>query len=406
MKRRTFLKICGSLAASWSFGGLSAASAASDTAGTLPGNLVVVELMGGNDGLNTVIPFTDSAYYDLRPAVAVPQESVLPISDNLGLHPEMESLLPLWEAGNAAVILGLGYPDQDLSHFRSTDIWRGASTASVIDTGWLGRFLEAVYPDIPEVMPRDPGGLEVKGQDTLLMKASMGQAGIAVKDPENMYEMLEGVISLAQTPASETLAGMELSFARSTQSQALRYSSRLYDVSSSISNKVDYPSSQLASDLALIARLIAGGLETGIYSVSLTGFDTHANQNQLHPPLLKTFSQAASAFMADLEAMGISQRVLLMTTSEFGRRVRDNGSGTDHGAAAPHFIMGSALNGGFYGTQPSLTDLDASGNLKFSLDFRQMFAAVLKNWLGLSGEETAEILEGEFDTAPLEGLFS
>ncbi len=406
MKRRTFLKICGSLAASWSFGGLSAASAASDTAGTLPGNLVVVELMGGNDGLNTVIPFTDSAYYDLRPAVAVPQESVLPISDNLGLHPEMESLLPLWEAGNAAVILGLGYPDQDLSHFRSTDIWRGASTAPVIDTGWLGRFLEAVYPDIPEVKPMDPGGLEVKGQDTLLMKASMGQAGIAVKDPENMYEMLEGVISLAQTPASGTLAGMELSFARSTQSQALRYSSRLYDVSSSISNKVDYPSSQLASDLALIARLIAGGLETGIYSVSLTGFDTHANQNQLHPPLLKTFSQAASAFMADLEAMGIFQRVLLMTTSEFGRRVRDNGSGTDHGAAAPHFIMGSALNGGFYGTQPSLTDLDASGNLKFSLDFRQMFAAVLKNWLGLSGEETAEILEGEFDTAPLEGLFS
>ncbi len=405
MKRRTFLKICGSLAASWPFAGFLPASAFQGGPGG-PRILVVLELMGGNDGLNTVIPFTDPAYYNARPAVAVPRDSVLPISDNFGFHPEMKTLLPVWEAGHLAVVSGLGYPYQDLSHFRSTDIWRGASTAPVIASGWLGRYLETVYPDLPEVMPRDPAGLEVKDQDTLLMKGVRGRTALAVQDPQDMYEMLQGVIHLPETTASESPAGSELSFVRSVASQADSYSSRLYDISSRTSNQAVYPDTQLAGDLALIARLVAGGLETRIYSVSLSGFDTHANQLQVHPQLLRTIADAAAAFMADLEAMGISDRVLLMTTSEFGRRVNDNGSGTDHGAAAPHFLIGGSIKGGLYGGQPSLTALDGSGNLKFNVDFRQMFASVLTDWLGLNGDMTAEIFQGQFDRSPLDEIFS
>ncbi len=405
MKRRTFLKICGSLAASWPLAKLAPALASQQT--DFQRHLVVLELVGGNDGLNTVIPFTDSAYYKARPVVAVPAESVLPISENFGLHPEMEGLLSVWEAGNAAIVLGLGYPDQDLSHFRSTDIWRGADTSAVIESGWIGRYLETIYLGLREDnMPQDPAGLEIKNQDTLLMKASGGQAGLAVQDPAKMFELMQSAVSLPQTTPPDTFAGKELAFARSVASQAQQYSSRLYDVSSKISNQVQYPSSQLAEDLALIARLVAGGLDTRIYSVALTGFDTHANQLQVQPQLLRTFSDAVAAFLSDIEALGISDKIILMTTSEFGRRVKDNGSGTDHGAAAPHFLLGNAINGGLYGIQPSLTDLDASGNLKFNLDFRQMFGAVLTGWLGLRNEDTAKILMGEFDTSPLAGICS
>ena len=404
MKRRTFLKICGTVMASWPFSELIFSK-------TVRGEqadrkiLIVLELMGGNDGLNTVIPFTDPEYYKLRPVIAVESDSVLKISDDLGLHPEMEGLFKVWEAGHLAMVQGVGYPDPDLSHFRSTDIWRGATMAPVIDTGWIGRYIETVYPDFPDSMPVDPAGIEMKPQNTVLMRGKSGEAGLALQDPNSMYEMIQGVILLPQTPLSETAASDELSFVRSVESQARKYSTRLYDVSSLRPNKASYPDTQLARDLSVIARFIVGGLDTSVYSVSLSGFDTHSNQFQVHPRLLRTVSDAVAAFMDDLQALGVSENVLIMTTSEFGRRVSDNGSGTDHGTASTHFLIGGSIKGGLYGKRPDLTDLDSSGNLKFTLDFRQFFAAVLTQWLGVSSENASKILQGEFDIEPLMEIF-
>jgi len=396
--RRWFLKLSGmaTLAGGWR---PAWAAPAPGTASSPV--LVVLEMLGGNDGLNTVIPYTEAAYYDQRPTVAVPEDDVRPLDNRLGLHPGLAAWEPLWAASDMAVVLGVGYPDPDLSHFRSTDIWRGGSTAPVIATGWLGRHLEALYPDYPDVRPEAPLAIEVKSADTLLLRGRDQGMGMAVNDPAALYELTSGWLTVHQTPPPAGRAGDELVFVRSLAETSSVYAERIYSAFAATANAVAYPATPLATDLAMVARLIAGGLATPVYSVLLGGFDTHVEQAQVHPALLRTVADAVAAFQADLDALGMAGQVVLMTMSEFGRRVRDNGSGTDHGTAAPLFLFGRNVRGGFYGHQPDLRELDDAGNMIHAVDFRQVYASVLQQWFGASSALAADILDGEFPTLPL-----
>ncbi len=400
MRRRTFLKICGAVTLSPLIKYTPGVMADSSSTG-MDNVLVILELLGGNDGLNTVIPFTDPEYYNARGALAVSQNSILPISDSFGLHPEMEALIKPWEAGKIAIVNGTGYSGHNLSHFRSTDIWRGATTVQTISSGWLGRYLEYCYPDFQDERPSDPPGIEVKGSSTLLMKGDLSLMGMAVTDPDTLYEITQGLVNLSETEAQDTNAGRELLFTRELSNQSAQYAEKIYGSYNQAENSREYPPSDLSLELALIARLIAGGLSTQVYSVAIDGFDTHANQLQDHPRLLRTVSDSVAAFLDDIEEMGIEKRVVLATTSEFGRRVQNNGSGTDHGTAAPLMLFGAPVSGGFYGSQPSLKDLDDSGNMKHAVDFRQIYSSLLEQWMGLSASDTAGILNGKFETIPL-----
>ncbi|MBN2431714.1 MAG: DUF1501 domain-containing protein [Acidobacteria bacterium] len=398
LDRRWFLKLSGMATLS---GGCRPAWGSPPPAAAPSPVLVILEMLGGNDGLNTVIPYSEATYYDQRPTVAVAEDEVRPLDDRLGLHPGLVAWEPLWSGSEMAVVLGVGYPDPDLSHFRSTDIWRGGSTAPVIATGWLGRYLETLYPDYPDVRPEAPLAIEVKSADTLLLRGQNQGMGMAVNDPEALYQLTSGWLTVHQTPAPAGRAGDELVFVRSLAETSSVYAEKIYSAFTAAVNAVSYPATPLATELSMVARLIAGGLATPVYSVLLSGFDTHVEQSQVHPGLLRTVAGAVAAFLADLDALGIADQVVLMTMSEFGRRVRDNGSGTDHGTAAPLFLFGRNVRGGFCGAQPDLRDLDDAGNMIHVVDFRQVYASVLQQWFGATPALAAEILAGDFPPLPL-----
>jgi uncharacterized protein (DUF1501 family) len=309
--------------------------------------------------------------------------------------------MDLWNNGKMAVVMGTGYPDQSLSHFRSTDIWHGASTETLISTGWLGRYLGYIYPGYPLELPDDPPSLEIRGSNSLLIKGENGHMGLAMTDPKSLYQITNGKPDLPENILPAPYAGDELSFALQIESQADIYAGKIYDAWQNGTNSLNYPASDLSTNLSLIGRLISGGLGTKIYTVSQGGYDTHVNQLTRHPGLLNTLAGGISSFMKDMENQGLSDKIILMTASEFGRRVKENGSGTDHGAAGPLMVCGDHAAGGIIGDQPSLTELDQNGNLKFHTDFRKIYSAILQQWLGLSPQETENILGGSFDPLPL-----
>jgi hypothetical protein len=225
--------------------------------------------------------------------------------------------------------------------------------------------------------------------------------GLAVNDPESLYAHTSGWLTVHQTPPPPGPAGDELVYVRSLAETSSLYAEKIYSAYSAAANQVAYPATPLSTDLAVVARLISGGLGTPVYSVLIGGFDTHVEQNQVHPGLLQTVGEAVSSFREDLRRLGVAEYVTLMTMSEFGRRVSDNGSGTDHGTAAPLFLFGEGVRGGFYGDQPDLLDLDDAGNMIHRVDFRQIYATVLEQWFGASPALVAAILEGEYPTLPM-----
>jgi uncharacterized protein (DUF1501 family) len=265
----------------------------------------------------------------------------------------------------------------------------------------MGRYLEYRYPDYPSVIPDDPPGLEIKNANTLLMQGTMNPMGLAVTNPDTFYTVTQALSDIPLTDVPNTAAGNELRFLKELSSQAGYYAEKIYTAFNQTENRVEYPTTPLAQHFALIARLIGGGLSTPVYSVGLDGFDTHANQLRDHPTLLRTLSETIATFLKDIEELDVANRVVIAITSEFGRRVEFNGSGTDHGTAAPLFLFGAPINGGFYGEQPSLTDVDESGNMKHTIDFRQIYAAILEQWMGLHSLDSAVLLEGEFEPLPL-----
>ncbi|HKD12127.1 MAG TPA: DUF1501 domain-containing protein [Thermoanaerobaculia bacterium] len=349
--------------------------------------LIVLELMGGNDGLNTVVPYADNAYPTVRSRIGIPASSVLSLDGNLGLNPVMSGLKALWDAKRVALVEGVGYPNSSLSHFTSRDIWHTADPALAQDRGWLGRWLDAyvgssanplVCTAVSNSLPRTLLADNVS-VPSLVSLASYAYPADGAYPGDKSNQVNAFVAEAADqfeientTERVSVLSGL-----------AITSSGILQTVGSGYVAGGAYPSGSLGSGLQLIAQIIHADLGTRILYITYGGFDNHAGEDKDHDPLLQTVSDGIKALFDDLDAHGKSHDVLLMTWSEFGRRVQDNASnGTDHGTAAPHFVVGDAVNAGIYGTAPSLTSLDANGNLLIENDFRSYYGTVLSDWLG------------------------
>ncbi len=378
--------------------------------------LVVCQLSGGNDGLNTVVPFGDDAYHAARPGLAIGGDQALKMTDFLGLNPELRSLMDLYNDGRMALVQGVGYPNPDRSHFRSMDVWHTANPkVEAIRSGWLGRFFD-----------NQCGGLDPKGQPLDPDATGDPQAGISLGETNPVAMQGEATMPLSlenindyqyKGPGDDALSQLhldtdgkaddprteagQLDFLTRTAMDAQVSSDRVLKAVNSHRPPVQYPRGKFGDGLRMTAAMIKGHMPTRVYYVSLGGFDTHAGQAGRHNRLMREFAQGVGAFMADIQQQGNDERVAVMTFSEFGRRVKQNASGgTDHGAAAPMMFFGKRVNPGILGNHPSLTDLD-QGDLKYNVDFRNCYASVLHQWLDCDAETVGRILGSRFEPLPL-----
>lgn len=360
--------------------------------------LVLVQLEGGNDGLNTVIPYADDAYYRARPGIGVDRDAVLKLDDRVGLHPQLTGFKELFDEGALSIVQGVGYPNPDRSHFRSMDIWHSARPAtSRMDTGWLGRALDATSDYDVAKSPALAVGVE-----RLPLALVASKVNVPLITDLASYELRLGADSpaeraarrarLLQTVGQRDSDLAELEFLRQAALAAYTSAERLKEVVGNYQSAVEYPVFSLAQQLKLIAQILASESETRIFFVSLGGFDTHSDQAAVHAALLTELSSSVRAFYQDLEAHGHHHRVLLATFSEFGRRVKENGSlGTDHGAASQMFVIAPG-HGGIHGAHPSLETL-VEGDLAFHTDFRSVYATLLQKWLEMPVDP---VLDGRF----------
>jgi uncharacterized protein (DUF1501 family) len=367
--------------------------------------LVLIRLKGGNDGLNTIIPLFDyGTYQQLRPTIRIPENQVIQLNDAFGIPSYMSPLESLWNDGQMKVINSVGYPEQNLSHFRSSDIWASASDSDTTDTsGWLGRYLEQELPDFLENPPEHPPAVQIGGTGNLVFNnSSMNNMSMIVNDPQQLAEIAQNGQLYDVNDVPDCYRGEQLGYLRNVANSTFRYAGILSETFDKAQNEVEYSNNQLGNQLSVVARLIKGGLSSRLYMVTLDGFDTHAEQNSIHPYLLNILSTGIEHFFEDLRKSGDARRVLATTFSEFGRRIEQNASqGTDHGAAAPVMMFGPGLEGnGLLGKAPDLRDLDPIGNLKFDIDFRQIYASILENWLCIEKSQVDVILGASFDRLP------
>jgi len=363
--------------------------------------LVVVQMGGGNDGLNTIVPFNDDAYYRARPRLAVPKAEVIRVNGDQGFHPKMAKLKEMLDRGNMAVLQGVGYPNPSRSHFKSMEIWHTADPEGrAMRVGWIGRYFDSKCPvcEVPTV------GMNIGATMPLAMRAATVQ-GVTLDSPEAFQWMptMDGIgareehelLKMLNAPAPNEPGTID--FLRHTAMNAVLSSERVRDAVRQYKGGIDYPNNRFANSMRLIAQMIAGKLPTKVYYAHMTGFDTHAGQLGVHDTLLEQLSTGLDAFYRDLEAQGNADRVLVVAFSEFGRRVAENGSsGTDHGTAAPMFVFGRRIKPGFHGHQPSLADL-VDNDLRHGIDFRSVYATVLDKWLGA---DPAAILGSDFARLP------
>jgi uncharacterized protein (DUF1501 family) len=388
-----------------------AADSATQTATGRDGSiLVVLQMAGGNDGINTVVPYSNDHYHNARPRIGLKAGEVLKLNDELGFHPSLDGFKSLYDSGNLAVVQGSGYPNPNRSHFRSTEIWQTASDSETFEKyGWLGRYFDnacagsdpTVGVNVGRQMPQafaaaHPMGVSLDSPQGYRF-ISDGR-GMEAKEAEQSYRKMNEVDSgMASDPGAESNSGgtigslqgatphtgSTLDFLERTAMDAQMSSDKILAVSAKVQNKATYPASQLANGLKLVAKLIGGGLPTRVYYVSQGGYDTHTNQTPTQQRLLKDLGDSVKAFTDDLKAQGNMSRVLVMTFSEFGRRVAENASGgTDHGAAAPMFIVGDKVRAGLLGKYPGLAPGDLfEGDIKYTVDFRSVYAGILEGWL-------------------------
>ncbi|MFZ4597091.1 MAG: DUF1501 domain-containing protein [Terrimicrobiaceae bacterium] len=377
--------------------------------------LVVLQLAGGNDGLNTLVPYSNDAYYRARPSLGIQPAQVLKIDDHLGLHPKLTALRGLYDEGRVGIVQGVGYPNPNRSHFRSTEIWQTAvDSDKTSSSGWLGRYFDsccegadpAVGVNIGSQSPQSFAASEPKGisfarpEQFRFISGQSSDPAAADEFFRSMNEMPTdqndgGSIGMLQ--GSSDSGGDTLDFLRRTALDAQMSSDKVLEITRRSKAPTSYPAGQLASSLNLVARLIGGGMPTRVYYVAQGGFDTHSGQAGSHERLLGDLDAAIGAFVADLKSQGNFDRVVLMTFSEFGRRVAENASGgTDHGAAAPLFVLGGVVHAGLYGQTPSLTDL-SQGDIVHNVDFRSVYASVLENWLQAP---SGKVLGAKFSTLP------
>ena len=385
MSRRQFLASSGVVGATAMLAGATGCTVkhvvAAGKASPLPtgsGILVLVTLYGGNDGLNTVIPYGDKAYYAGRPDLAYPESQVLPLADGMGLNPSMTGFKKLYDAGHLAVVRGVGYPSPDRSHFKSMSIWQTASPQTPTPTGWLGRWLDANGADpllavnVGPVLPPMMAGQKCAGA------AVPASGGLAL--PQGPYGMALRTLDVAQGDPGALSA-------RVAQSGAdLERVSATFSTTLSTAKKAG-GTSDLAGQLDIVARCIAANAPTRVYTVQLGGFDTHADEKGTQSALLGQMDKAVSDFLTTVGGGAHGQDVVVALYSEFGRRVAANASaGTDHGTASNIFVVGSKVKGGLYGEQPSLTDLDMD-DLKYNVDFRSVYATLLERTLGTDADQ-------------------
>jgi uncharacterized protein (DUF1501 family) len=406
MKRRTFAigaaSVATGIALDTAIPGRWMHSLANDLSGHDSNDriLVVVQLSGGNDGLNTVVPYRNELYQKARPKLKMDRTAVISLNDELGLHPSLKSLDGVLESGRLSIVQGVGYPSPNRSHFESMDIWHSCTSKNErTGSGWIGRFLGS---DVDH-QTTDAPGLHVGSEPLPLAVVERGVQVPSIASVEQMRlkgEKWDAGADTMTTPkmatAAETTSAEPdlLGFVSTSTQAALAASERLEAALSAPDVSGDFPDTGLGEKLKIISRLILSGLKTRIYYVTLDGFDTHANQLEAHAGLLRQWSDAVASFSRSMERAGQQDRVLVMTFSEFGRRVAENASlGTDHGAAAPMFFVGPTFPSQVVGEMPSLSDLD-DGDLKFHTDFRSVYATVIEDWLGGS---SAKVLGTQYD---------
>ena len=359
--------------------------------------LVLIQLGGGNDGLNTIIPVSNDIYHQKRPTIRIPKQNAILLSDDTGMHPAMSSLEPLWGEGNMAVVHNVGYSNTNRSHARATNIWTtGSGSSENMNSGWAGRYLIEDNPDFIENPPEFPLGVRIGGSP-VLFQSELGNLGVTFGGANQFNKFLEQGGFYNENSAPDNEFGRSLSFARKIANSSFRYLESIQTAADSSINLVDYPNSSLARSLSVVARLIRGGLNTKIFLVSRGGFDSHNNQGGAegsHANNLADIANSVQAFYSDLSADNQQNRALTMTFSEFGRTLNENSSnGTDHGSSAPVMIFGP-VNGGEYGEQSDLVNLDRSGDPVFSTDYRSIYSTILERWFELP--ESDNILNGSF----------
>ena len=353
--------------------------------------LVVIQLTGGNDYLNTLIPHGDSLYYDNRPNVGISPDDVLRIDDHLGFNPAMAPIKTLYDQGNVAVINGIGYPNPNRSHFRSMDIWHTAEPDKVGNDGWLGRVIRDLDPNSENVLTGVNFG---RGLPRALAMTGVPVASVAVLET---YGVLTGITEPAErdqaldvfarmyAPALGTGAVMD--YLGQTGLDALKGADILKKAPEAYRSSIEYDASPIGQNLQGIAKVLLADIGTRVFYTQHGGYDTHANEGPAHPKLWSELSQSISDFYADLKEHDSSDNVLMFVFSEFGRRVRDNGSGTDHGSGGLAFAIGDAVQGGMYGEYPSLKEGDLlEGDLNFGVDFRGVYGTMVERWLGLDAK--------------------
>ena len=429
MKRRTFLRntlpatiAMPGLLNGFSFNAFAAApdNALSSVAGPNATNdriLVLIQLTGGNDGLNTVVPLDIYGhYYNARANVAIPQSKVLRLNgtEKTGLHPAMTDLQNLYNSGKASIVQSVGYENPSFSHFRARDIWMTGDNSSnrpVTKTGWMGRYIESEYPDYPDAYPNadmpHPLAIQISNVPSIAVQGPLLSMGLSITDPDRIYNFTN---PFHDYPFSSTAANKELRYIRVISEKTKTYSDIIRSAYHSANNQASYPNTSLAKQLGIVARLIRGGLKTRVFTVTLDGFDTHKKQTNSgdtttgnHAKLLSELSTGIAAFQKDMELMGLDDRVLGMTFSEFGRRIKSNASmGTDHGTAAPMVLFGKHVKNGVLGESPIIpADTQAGTNISFQYDFRSVYASVLEKWFCVKQPLLDTLLYEHYQSLPL-----
>ena len=358
--------------------------------------LVVIELSGGNDGINTIVPHRDDAYFRNRKKTRIRKDRLHALNDELGWHPALRALNSHWDQGNVAIVQGVGYPNPNRSHFSSMDIWHSArpEASEQYGLGWLGQGLDAAKMASPE-----PTMMSVGQQATPLALTGRRSVSSSIQRIEQCMLSARQASLFAGAMSAPVADDDDVwSFVQRTHRASIQTAAQLSKLSKVNTPTQSYPKTELARRLQLIARLIRADMGTRVFYTQQDGFDTHSSQLGQHNALLSTYSQALNAFLSDLGPSELGDRVVVMAFSEFGRRVKENAAeGTDHGTAGPVILAGNRIAGGLHGATPSLTDLDA-GDLKMTTDFRQVYASLLENWLGLPASAA---LGGRFGTMPL-----
>lgn len=413
MKRRSFLKNSSFLTLPMLLNGLPVSAVGKNMffnsfAEENDNVLVLIQLNGGNDGLNTIIPLDQyNILGNVRNNILIPENDVIKVTDEIGFNPVMTGLKNLYDNANLTVIQDAGYPNQNRSHFRSIDIWKTGSPAEEFwTTGWMGRYFENRFPEFPENYPNDeyphPFAITLGNAVSETCQGTLSNFSLALTDPFSLSPLSD----TSESALPDTPYGKELSFLRTAIAQSNAYSGVVSEAAEKGANASTlYGNSGLEQQLQTIALLIAGGLQTKVYVANIGGFDTHANQveggdtlNGEHSVLLENLSNAMNAFQDDLNKLGLNEKVITMTFSEFGRRIRSNDSlGTDHGTAAPLMVSGSCINPGFIGTTPDLPDNPSvSDGVPMQYDFRDIYGSILMDWFGVEESEVKSLLFEDF----------